>query len=298
MQVLEALAAHAGPVPTMALARECGIPKSSTYHLLNVLRARGFVAYDPQARAWTLGPRVRELAPEPPTLAQAIAALTAFDRASPSLSAEEVAVRSGLRASTAARVLAELEEVELVTAADGRYSLGIRLAALAARIEPLDRLRAAARPVLFDLRDDTAETANLVVREGDQLVYLEQVESPHALRHAGWTGRTIPLEGSAAGAALHAGPDAVEVRLDTVEPGVGAIARRLPPPVELPAVVSVTGPSVRLTPERVPAIVAAVRAAGDRIAAAYAAPDRRPRDQARLSAETASPRSRLRRAAS
>lgn len=267
--LLEALAARSEPAPALALARECGIPRSSTHQLLNVLRARGFVEYHPEARAWSLGRRARELADGGPTIEQAVRVLAGFDRATPTLTLAEIAERASLPAPTVARVLEALEELELVASADGRYWLGIRLAALAARIEPLDRLREVARPSLFDLRNETGETANLVIREGGHLLYLEQVESPHALRHAGWAGRTFPLEGSAAGAALATGPDEVAVRLEGVEPGVGAVARRLPPPVDVPAVVSVTGPTVRLTPERLDAICEAVRAAAARIAAAY-----------------------------
>lgn len=53
--VLELLAQHARPVPTMTIARECDIPKSSAHHLLNVMRARNFVTYYEAERAWGLG---------------------------------------------------------------------------------------------------------------------------------------------------------------------------------------------------------------------------------------------------
>jgi len=55
LDVLELLARHTRPVPTMSIARECSIPKSSTHHLLNVMRARNFVTYYEEERAWGLG---------------------------------------------------------------------------------------------------------------------------------------------------------------------------------------------------------------------------------------------------
>jgi IclR family transcriptional regulator, acetate operon repressor len=55
LDVLELLAGHTRPVPTMTIARECGIPKSSTHQLLNVMRARNFAIYYEQERAWGLG---------------------------------------------------------------------------------------------------------------------------------------------------------------------------------------------------------------------------------------------------
>jgi DNA-binding IclR family transcriptional regulator len=55
LDVLELLSAHTKPVPTLTIARECAIPKSSAHHLLNVMRARSFVTYYEAERAWGLG---------------------------------------------------------------------------------------------------------------------------------------------------------------------------------------------------------------------------------------------------
>lgn len=45
----------------MTIARECGIPKSSAYHLLNVMRDRNFVTYYDAERAWGLGVAIFEI---------------------------------------------------------------------------------------------------------------------------------------------------------------------------------------------------------------------------------------------
>lgn len=55
LDVLELLARHTRPVPTMTIARECAIPKSSAHQLLNVMRARNFVTYYEAEHAWGLG---------------------------------------------------------------------------------------------------------------------------------------------------------------------------------------------------------------------------------------------------
>ncbi len=55
LRVLELLAKRATPQPTMAIARDCGVPKSSMHHLLNVMLARNFVAYFEADRTWGLG---------------------------------------------------------------------------------------------------------------------------------------------------------------------------------------------------------------------------------------------------
>ncbi len=61
IDVLELLAARTRPVPTMAIVRECSIPKSSAHHLLNVMRARNLVTYHEAERAWGLGVSVFEI---------------------------------------------------------------------------------------------------------------------------------------------------------------------------------------------------------------------------------------------
>jgi DNA-binding IclR family transcriptional regulator len=59
--ILETLAAHAQPMATMAIARECGIPKSSAHHLLNVMLQRNYVTYYDHEHAWGLGVSIFEV---------------------------------------------------------------------------------------------------------------------------------------------------------------------------------------------------------------------------------------------
>jgi len=61
MEVLSYLNTQARPVLASSIARRFGLPKSSTYHLLNVMRDRGFVTYFPEERAWGLGPVARDM---------------------------------------------------------------------------------------------------------------------------------------------------------------------------------------------------------------------------------------------
>jgi DNA-binding IclR family transcriptional regulator len=61
LDILETLAAHVQPMAAMAIARECGIPKSSTHHLLNVMRERNYVTYYEDEHAWGLGVSIFEV---------------------------------------------------------------------------------------------------------------------------------------------------------------------------------------------------------------------------------------------
>jgi IclR family transcriptional regulator, acetate operon repressor len=55
LDVLLHLASRPGPVQGSALIREIGMPRSSAYHLLEVLIDRGFIVHLPDQRAYALG---------------------------------------------------------------------------------------------------------------------------------------------------------------------------------------------------------------------------------------------------
>lgn len=55
LAVLRHLARQAGPVPAAAVARDLGLPRSTTYHLLAVLARDGFVVHLPEERRYGLG---------------------------------------------------------------------------------------------------------------------------------------------------------------------------------------------------------------------------------------------------
>jgi DNA-binding IclR family transcriptional regulator len=262
VEVLTRLATAGRPVPAAMLARECGIPRSSTYGILADLAAAGFA--EPSDGGFKPGPRARELAGGV-TIAGALAVLESFDRDDAELSPAELCRRSGLPLARVEPLVDDLLGAGLLSEAGGGVALGVRLAALAARSGPLHRLRVAARPVLAELRDATGETANLIVRDGEQAVYLDQVESPHALRHAGWAGRTIALGRGAAAGAL-TGADGPQVARDAVEVGVTAVACRIPGPLDPAAAVGVTAPTARMTGRRLTLCRGAVRRAADQLA--------------------------------
>lgn len=55
LRMLQALARRPAPVPAITLARELGLPRSTTYHLLGELARAGFVVHLPAERTWGLG---------------------------------------------------------------------------------------------------------------------------------------------------------------------------------------------------------------------------------------------------
>ncbi len=245
LDVLEFLGRRTTPAPASIIAASCHIPRSSTYGLLNLLRERRFVTYRADARAWSLGPAAFELSAEAPLFAHGLAVLRAFATRSRGLTVQQISTGAGLSRTAVARILPDLVQSDLLHAdPDGTYSLGLELVGLASRVGWVDRLRLAARAHLVRLRDATQETANLIVLDGDHAIYIDQVESPYALRHSGWVGRRVPLAGTATGAAF-ADRTTSHVAKDAVETGVTSIVCAIDLPAD-DAAVGITAPSWRI----------------------------------------------------
>ena len=61
LEVLTLLARHTEPLPAGSISRALGLPRSTTYHLLTVLREQGFVTHLPEERRYGLGVAAYEL---------------------------------------------------------------------------------------------------------------------------------------------------------------------------------------------------------------------------------------------
>jgi DNA-binding IclR family transcriptional regulator len=215
----------------------------------------------------------------------------------------DLAGELGVHKSTAFRLVAALENRGLVTqnADRGKYRLGagiLRLAATTARLEIVQL----SRPVCERLAKEVGETVNITVLSGREALYLDQAAGPSALQLHNWIGRRMPVHATSNGKVLLAwlpeeqlgehlvpplaaltehtivDPDRftdelADVRergyataVDELEIGLTALAA----PVrdiagEVAASVSASGPSFRLTPDRMPAVADAVRRAAAEI---------------------------------
>lgn len=55
LSILRTLASASGPMTAVTIARELGLPRSSTYHLLTAMQELGFVVHLPEEERWGLG---------------------------------------------------------------------------------------------------------------------------------------------------------------------------------------------------------------------------------------------------
>jgi DNA-binding IclR family transcriptional regulator len=120
------------------------------------------------------------------------------------LGVTEVAERSGLPKSTAARMLATLAAEGAVEQVPGetQYRLGSRLVTLAAGLIPVRTIAAVARPTLEELAAGSGEAAGLSVPDGDLVHYIDQVAAPNPVSVRDWTGARAPLHAVSSGQVL------------------------------------------------------------------------------------------------
>jgi DNA-binding IclR family transcriptional regulator len=185
-------------------------------------------------------------------LDKAVALLDAVGGAAGSSLAELVGV-TGTPRATAHRLLVALEAHNLVRRdANGRYLLGFRLLGLGAAAAAGVPLAAAARPALAWLRDETGESVQLYVRQGEQRICVASLDAPRELRTIVPVGAALPLDRGSAGKVLRDGPaitrggwaESVAER----EVGVASVSSAVRDSGgSIVAAVSVSGPIERLT---------------------------------------------------
>lgn len=125
------------------------------------------------------------------TVERAIAVLHALAESSGDLGNNEIGRRTGINPSTVSRLLATLENDELITrvADTGRFRLGPRLVELGnAALARID-LRQQCRPHLEALTDTTGETATLSVPYQQGTITVDFVQSPSSVRSVAQVGR-------------------------------------------------------------------------------------------------------------
>jgi len=178
----------------------------------------------------------------------------------------QLQVATGLPRATAHRLAAALEQHGLVRRdGEGRYRLGLGLLALGRAAADGFPLAELAHPALRALRDDTGESVQLFVREGDARRCVVSLQSAHGLRWIVAEGALLPLAVGSAGKVLSGatGEAGWVQSVEERERGVASVSAPVVDGIEgeVRAAVSVSGPVERLG--RQPG-----RSVGDRVVAA------------------------------
>jgi IclR family acetate operon transcriptional repressor len=119
-------------------------------------------------------------------------------------SVTDLAAAADLDKGTTSRLLSTLRSLGYVRQRHGdrQYLLSGRILALALAYQAQLDLREVARPHLVRLRDRTHETVHLAVVEGDDVIYVDQLEPDRSVRIRSSVGRAMPLHRTAMGRAI------------------------------------------------------------------------------------------------
>ncbi|MFB4291130.1 IclR family transcriptional regulator [Nonomuraea sp. ATR24] len=198
----------------------------------------------------------------------------------------DLAAELDVHKSTAFRLLAALEQGGLVEQSGdrGRYRLGFGVVRLAGAATAQLDLAKESREVCLRLAGELGETVNVAVPRDGCAVNISQVRGPSAISGHNWVGQRTPAHATSSGKVLLAfGALALPEVLDRFTPltitdarllGLAEIRRRgwaftveelelglnaVAAPVRggdgaVVAAVSVSGPSYRLTPQRLPEV--------------------------------------------
>mgnify|MGYP001186460044 CR=1 FL=1 len=161
----------------------------------------------------------------------------------------EVVARTAIPKPTAHRLLIAVEAHGLVRRrADGRWVLGGRLVELGRRASAAWPVAEVARPVLERLRDDSGESVQLYVRDGDERVCLVSLESRHELRTIVAEGARLPLAAGSAGRLLRGEPvdGSWVASVEERAPGVASVSAPVLVGGAVVAAVGISGPVERL----------------------------------------------------
>src|SRR5205807_5944481 len=207
------------------------------------------------------------------------------------LGVTDLALRLGVHKSTASRLLATLRDHDLVdqNPETEKFRLSHGLVRLSRAVPGEMDLVRAAHPLLQELGDATRETVNLAVADGDLIAHIDQITPPQQVVNVNWLGKHVPLHCTSNGKVLLASlppkdrtrvlrrtlqrytprtivdprllarqlervrEDGYAFTLGELEVGLNAVAAPVrDPDGHAVAVVSVSGPSYRVTPQLLP----------------------------------------------
>ncbi|MES2221079.1 MAG: IclR family transcriptional regulator [Acidobacteriota bacterium] len=137
-------------------------------------------------------------------IARMLRVLEAFEGKS-EVSLSDLASRVEIVKSSIYRILFTLEQSGYVSKSEsGRYSISPRFGRLAGETQSSlgSELPAIALPFMAALLRRFQETVNLGVLNGDEVLYIRVLESPHAFRLAAHAGMRSPLHSTAMGKTL------------------------------------------------------------------------------------------------
>lgn len=136
------------------------------------------------------------------------------------LSFQEIIELSEIPKTSVYRMLKSLEEMEfLEKGPDAKYRLGMMFLKFGHLVSMRLDVRKIAYPIMKELHNDVKEAINLVVRDGDEAIYIEKLDMKQKVRLYTAIGRKSPLYAGACPRAIFSFLPEHEIKeyLDSVE---------------------------------------------------------------------------------
>jgi len=142
--------------------------------------------------------------------------LECFTPTESELSVKDISDRLGLSKSTVHGLIKTLEHRGYLEQrpSDQKYRLGLKLFELGNMVGGGMELRKVASPIIHELVEKLQETVHMVINDKDEVVYVEKMEGPGALRMYSMIGKRAPLYCTGVGKAMFAFFD--EARIERI----------------------------------------------------------------------------------
>ncbi len=234
---------------------------------------------------------------------RAIEILLSFTNDSPILTANELREANGMSRSTIYRYLTSLRSTGLVAEEPGKgFKLGPKLIEMARIARQGNSILEIADPFIRELAEECGEVVQLIERVGRQTIILDVIESRHKIGITYLRGQILPSPAGASAKVLiaFAPPDEIDELLGSIklqpytpnsivdpevlreqlelvrkngyafndeelDEGIRAVAAPIVGRSAVRYSVSIVGPSFRLTDEKLPGLIAMVKATAAKI---------------------------------
>jgi IclR family KDG regulon transcriptional repressor len=136
------------------------------------------------------------------------------------LTFQEIIELSGIPKTSVYRMLMSLEEMEfLEKGPDSKYRLGLVFLKFGHLVLSRLDIRKISFPIMQELHDDIGEAINLIIKQGDEAIYIEKIDTNQKVRLYTGIGRKSPLyAGACARVILSFLPNTeIQTYMETVE---------------------------------------------------------------------------------
>ncbi len=140
------------------------------------------------------------------SIEKAVSILDVFSPERLNVSLNEIQEILGMPKATVFRIVYTLEKCGLLRRdnSSGTFCLGLKILYLGNLIAVKQDIVEIALPIMAPLRDETGETVDLTILDGNQILYIAKLDSNHRLKASSGIGKKLPLHCTASGKLLAA----------------------------------------------------------------------------------------------